>query len=300
MTALEPLPRPAWLPEATWPYDTHALDTGAGRIAVTDTGRGPVLLFVHTGLWSFLWRDLIARLADRYRCVTLDAPGTGRSERVPPIRITLATSAAATGAVIDALDLRDVTLVLHDLGGPAGIAAASTRTDRIAGLAAVNTFAWAPEGRPLRAMLALMGSGPVRGSDTLVGWMPAATATRFGVARHWTATDRAAFRGAFDRPARAAIHRYFADAHRAGAVYAAADAALTGPLADRPLLTVFGARNDPLRFQPRWRARFPQARQEVVPRGYHFPMCDAPDAVAGWLADWHRRSVVAIRPVSHP
>jgi haloalkane dehalogenase len=181
--------------------------------------------------------------------------------------------------------------VLHDLGGPPGIAAAATRTDRIAALAAVNTFGWRPSGVAFRGMLATMGSGPIRGSDALAGWFPAVTATRFGVARHWSASDRAAFRAAFDRPARAAIHRYFADARSAGTVYATAERALAGPLADRPLLTVFGARNDPLTFQPQWRARFPHARQEVVPRGYHFPMCDAPDTVAGWLRDWHRHAV---------
>jgi len=290
MSTLEPMQRPAWLPEAVWRYDTRVLPTPVGRIAVTDTGRGPTLLLVHTGLWSFLWRDLIDRLAGEYRCVTLDAPGTGRSERVPADRVTLAASATAVGAVIDALDLRDITLVLHDLGGPAGIAASSTRADRVAALAAVNTFGWRPAGALFRGMLAMMGSGPVRASETLAGWLPAGTATRLGAARHWTAADRAAFRAAFDRPARAAIHRYFADARRADDVYSAAEQALAGPLADRPLLTVFGARNDPLRLQPRWRARFPQARQEVVPRGYHFPMCDAPDAVAGWLRDWHRHT----------
>jgi pimeloyl-ACP methyl ester carboxylesterase len=295
MTILEPLPRPAWLPASTWPYDTGSLATPVGRIAVTDTGSGPTLLFVHTGLWSFLWRDLIDRLAGDHRCVTLDAPGTGRSVRVPPERVTLAASATAVAAVIDALDLRDITLVAHDLGGPAAIAAAATYADRIAAIAAVNTFAWRPAGALFRGMLAVMGSGPIRGSDTVSGWMPAATATRFGVARHWTAVDRAAFRSAFDRPARAAIHRYFADARRADAVYAAAGAALAGPLADRPLLTVFGSRNDPLRFQPRWLSLFPHAQQEVVPRGYHFPMCDAPDSVAGWLRDWRRNAVPAER-----
>jgi pimeloyl-ACP methyl ester carboxylesterase len=288
MTNLRPLDRPAWLPVTAWPYRTDTLPTPAGSVAVTDTGSGPTLLFVHTGLWSFVWRDLIARLAGQYRCVTLDAPGTGRSERVAPAHITLAASAAAVGAVIDALDLRDVTLVAHDLGGPAAVAAAGERADRIAALAAVNTFAWRPAGLAFRTMLAAMGSPPIRAVDSRTGWLPAATATRLGVGRHWSRADRVAFRAAFDRPARAAIHRYFADARRADDVYAAAETALAGPLADRPLLTVFGAHNDPLRFQPKWRARFPRARQEVVPGGNHFPMCDAPDAVAGWLRDWDR------------
>jgi hypothetical protein len=31
----------------------------------------------------------------------------------------------------------------------------------------------------------------------------------------------------------------------------------------------------------------PAARQEVVPKGNHFPMGDAPDTVAGWIRQWH-------------
>ena len=126
MSHLQLLPRPTWLPPEVWPHDAHALATPVGRIAVTDVGEGPVLLLVHTGMWSYVWRDLIDRLAPAYRCVTLDAPGTGRSERIDGTRISLAASAIAVGAVIEALDLRDVTLVAHDLGGPAGLAAAAT------------------------------------------------------------------------------------------------------------------------------------------------------------------------------
>jgi haloalkane dehalogenase len=287
MTVLQPLDRPAWLPDTAWPYDTRALPTPVGRIAVTDVGTGPTLLLVHTGMWSFIWRDLIAHLASTYRCITLDAPGCGRSERVEPHRITLAASATSVGTVIDALDLRDITLVAHDLGGPAGLAAVASRADRVAAIAAVNTFGWQPAGTVFRGMLAVMGSAPIRASDAATGWLPTASSGRFGVGRHWNSADRAAFRAAFDPPSRAAIHRYFADARRADPLYATIEAALAGPLAACPLLTVFGARNDPLRFQPQWRARFPRARQEVVRRGYHFPMCDAPETVAGWIRHWH-------------
>ena len=59
---------------------------------------------------------------------------------------TLAQAGDAVAAVIDALALRDVTLVAHDLGGPAGLLAAARRADRIAALAAVNCFAWTPTG----------------------------------------------------------------------------------------------------------------------------------------------------------
>jgi haloalkane dehalogenase len=139
-------------------------------------------------------------------------------------------------------------------------------------------------------LLAVMGSAPIRMSDA-AGWLPAATTGRFGAGRHWNRAERAAFRAAFDRPARAALHRYFADARRADQLYTTVESALAGPLADRPLLTVFGENNDPLRFQPQWHARFPHAQQKVVPGGNHFPMCDAPDAVADWLNHWHIHTV---------
>src|SRR5512146_334763 len=74
-----PLGRPTWLPESAWPFQTVGLGLDDSVVAVTDVGRGPVLLFVHVGTWSFIWRDLVTRLSGQFRCVCLDAPGTGRS-----------------------------------------------------------------------------------------------------------------------------------------------------------------------------------------------------------------------------
>jgi pimeloyl-ACP methyl ester carboxylesterase len=289
MKTLVPLDRPDWLPSSAWPWDTRALSEPQGRVAVTDTGRGPTLLFVHVGSWSFVWRDVMLRLQNDFRCVTVDAPGSGLSDPVP--HPTLAQAGEAVTAVIDALQLRDVTLVAHDLGGPAGLLAAARRADRIAALGAVNCFAWTPTGPAFRGMLALMGSAPVREVDVATNVLARITSTSFGVGRHWDGADRAVFRAGIGAPARRAWHAYFRDARGARALYAEVDAALRGTLADRPLLTVFGQFNDPLRFQPRWKALFPNARQVKVRRGNHFPMCDDPDLVASAVRSFVQQSV---------
>src|ERR1700740_2969088 len=145
MKTLATLDRPSWLPASAWPWQTYTLPHGPGCIAVTDTGHGPTLLFVHVGSWSFVWRDVLLRLQNDFRCVSVDAPGCGLSDRLstPP---TLAQAGDAVTAVIDVLQLRDVTLVAHDLGGPAGFLAAARRADRVAALAAVNCFAWQANG----------------------------------------------------------------------------------------------------------------------------------------------------------
>ena len=288
MKALTILDRPSWLPSSAWPWATYVLGRDRGRIAVTDTGKGPTLLFVHVGSWSFVWRDVLLRLQNDFRCVAIDAPGCGLSDRVPTP--TLAQAGGAVTAVIDALQLRDVTLVAHDLGGPAGFLAAARRADRIAALAAVNCFAWTPTGAAFRGMLAAMGSAPVRELDAATGVLARVTSTSFGVGRHWSRHDRAVFRAGIDAPARRAWHAYFRDARGAQALYAEVDAALRGALADRALLTIFGQFNDPLRFQPRWKALFPTAHQVKVRRGNHFPMCDDPDLVASALKSFVERN----------
>lgn len=279
MQTLPVIDRPAWLPKPSWPWPTYALEYGSGRVAVTDVGQGPPLLFVHVGSWSFVWRDVLMLLQNDFRCVALDAPGCGLSDRTDSLP-TLTDAADAVAAVVDQLQLRDITLIAHDLGGPAGFLAASQGAERFARLVAVNCFAWRPTGPLFRVMLTLMGSAPARELDAGIGWLPRLTATSFGVGRHWSRTDLAVFRAGIDASARRAWHNYFRDARVADNLYAALDAGLRGPLTNRPLLTIFGQLNDPLRFQPRWKALYPNASQVKVPRGNHFPMCDDPELVA--------------------
>jgi haloalkane dehalogenase len=279
MKTLPVIDRPAWLSTSAWPWPTYALEHDTGRIAVTDVGQGPPLLFVHVGSWSFVWRDVLARLQNDFRCIALDAPGCGLSERVESTP-TLSQAADAVAAVVDALQLRDVTLVAHDLGGPAGFFAAARLADRFAALVSVNCFAWRPTGTAFRGMLTLMGSAPARTLDGAIGWLPRLTSTSFGVGRHWGSADLAVFRAGIEPSARRAWHNYFRDARDADDLYAELDAGLRGSLADRPLLTIFGQFNDPLRFQRRWKTLYPNARQIKVPHGNHFPMCDDPQLVA--------------------
>jgi pimeloyl-ACP methyl ester carboxylesterase len=275
--------RPDWLTTGAWPFPVAGLRRDGGEIAYTDVGHGPTLLFVHVGLWSFLWRDVIDRLHHRYRCVTLDAPGNGLSD-APTGGPGIVTAADAVDALVQALDLTDLTLVVHDIGGPVALEAAARWPERVAALAVVNGFGWRPAGPLFRGMLAVMGHPLMRELDAVTGWLPRASATRFGAGRHWPRHLRATYREGLRRPQRRNFHRYLAAARRHD--YARIDHAVTR-LADRPVLTIFGQRNDPLRFQPQWQARFPGATQITVPRGNHFPMGDDPDLVATAIARWH-------------
>ena len=284
------LPRPHWLSEEVWPFTVRYLQIDRQRVHYVDEGRGPVLLFVHAGMWSFVWRDLLLHLSPHFRCVALDLPGSGLSDPPRSHRPTLAGHARVLSELVAQLRLEKLVLVVHDLGGPIGLEFARSRPDLVRGLVVANSFGWWPPERSLRGMIRLMGSSGIRLLNTLTNLMPRLTATKFGVGQHLDPVGRLAFLGPTrDRRRRHPFHDLMHDAARARALLEGVESALRGPLADRPLLTIFGERNDPLHFQRRWRGLFPTAEQVVVPQGNHFPMCDAPDLFAEVVCGWAQR-----------
>ena len=75
--------RPDWLPRSVFPLQSRFGDIDGKRIHYIDEGSGPALLFVSAGQWSFIFRDVIVRLRGRFRCLTLDFPGSGLSPGAP-------------------------------------------------------------------------------------------------------------------------------------------------------------------------------------------------------------------------
>ncbi|MHA6619610.1 alpha/beta fold hydrolase [Pseudonocardia sp. DLS-67] len=107
-----------------------------GPIRYHDVGHGPVLVFVHGYLVNAnIWRKLVPLLADAYRCIAVDWPlGSHAVPMAPDADLSPPGIARLVGDVLDALDLRDVTLVGNDSGGAYAQVAAADRPERIARL----------------------------------------------------------------------------------------------------------------------------------------------------------------------
>ncbi|WP_242895434.1 alpha/beta fold hydrolase [Actinomadura litoris] len=88
------------------------------RLAYEDYGQGrPIVLLSSWVLHSDMWEYQIPFLVEHgYRCVTLDRRGHGRSDR-PSTGYDLTTSADDLAALLEHLDLNDVILVGHSMGG---------------------------------------------------------------------------------------------------------------------------------------------------------------------------------------
>jgi haloalkane dehalogenase len=128
------------LPE--FPYTSHYREYDGLRLAHLDEGEGPPVVFFHgEPTWSFLWRRVIPPVRDAgYRCIAPDLPGFGRSDK--PVELgwySYDRHTAAVAPLLEQLDVRDATIVVHDWGGPIGLRLAVEHPDRIARIVVLDT-----------------------------------------------------------------------------------------------------------------------------------------------------------------
>jgi haloalkane dehalogenase len=138
---------PPWLDTSEYPFAHHYFQLPAGRMHYIDEGSGSPIVFVHgTPTWSFLYRKLIRRLSAEYRCLAIDHLGFGLSEKPAGFAYTPQAHADNLEAFVDGLGLKDITLVVHDFGGPIGLAYALRHPQNVARVAIFNTWMWSLKG----------------------------------------------------------------------------------------------------------------------------------------------------------
>tara|TARA_R110002050_G_scaffold202591_1_gene337777 strand:- start:7882 stop:8367 length:486 start_codon:yes stop_codon:yes gene_type:complete len=138
----------SWVDTTQYPFETKFLRLEAGNMHYVDEGKGEILLFIHgTPTWSFLYRDMIKELSKDYRCIAIDHMGFGLSQKRDSVAATPEWHAQNLSEFINKLDLKDVTLVVHDFGGPIGLAAGIQNSERIKRVVLFNTWLWATEHR---------------------------------------------------------------------------------------------------------------------------------------------------------
>jgi len=151
---------PSWLDPALYPFPGQRFDTPEGALHYVDVGRGRPLFLVHgTPSWSFEWRHVIAALSDRHRVIAPDHLGFGLSDKPADGAYRPEDHARRLLALFDRLDLHDVTLAVHDFGGPIGLPIALQRSERVARLVVLNSWMWPLGEQPrVRRLSALVAS----------------------------------------------------------------------------------------------------------------------------------------------
>jgi haloalkane dehalogenase len=270
------------------PFARRSLDIGGVKLSVVDEGNGPTILFIHGNpTWSYLWRGLMGpALKEGFRVVAPDHAGFGLSEKPKdPAYYSLERHVANLCSMVRALDLHDITLVLHDWGGPIGMGLAVEEPDRIKRIVVCNTVAFPPkETRPLTKWHKWLSTwwGYQLGVQFNV---VETSAMKLGVVKPLSPGVRAAYDWPMrERGARVAAARFVqmvpdGPDHESAVVLRRYQAEYP-KLAKKPMLVLWADKDRVMRarFAQRWLDDFPDAVvKHVAPEAGHYWQEDAPE-----------------------
>ena len=119
---------------AEFPFQSKFVEILGSRIHYIDEGKGEPILFIHGNpTSSYLWRNIMPYAIPHGRVIALDLIGMGKSDK-PDIDYTFADHAKYVAGFIKALDLKNITLVIHDWGSALGMDYARRNEGNVKGL----------------------------------------------------------------------------------------------------------------------------------------------------------------------
>ena len=160
--------------DAEFDFPISRFNCGEFSLAYRDltpelSAKTPTILCVHGNpTWSFYYRSVARRFAERFRVVLVDHLGCGDSDKPPRNKFTytLADHTSNLVALIEHLNLDDTYLLAHDWGGAIGLGSVVRCRDRFSGIMLLNTAAFPPPYIPWRiaaCRFPLLGTIAVRG-----------------------------------------------------------------------------------------------------------------------------------------
>lgn len=272
-----------------YPFRSRWFDSSRGRVHYIDEGAGPPLLLWHGNpTWSFLYRNIVIALRDRFRCVAPDYLGFGLSDRPAGFGYTIEEHARVLGEFVDHLGLEGYLTMGQDWGGPISMAVAVERAERVRGVILGNTWFWPTDVFTTKMFSRVMSSPPLQ----------------YAVLHRNFFVERLIPAGMQRRPSDAVMEHYravqpSADARRGVAEMPkqilAAEPLLArlardvpAKLGAKPALFVWGMKDFAFRpgpTLPRMRATFPDHVVVELPDAKHFIQEDAPDQIAAAIIE---------------
>jgi len=260
-----------------------------GEMHYVDEGTGPPILFVHgTPTNSYEYRHLIAALSTRFRCIAPDHLGFGESSRPRAFAYTPEAHARVLKEFVERLDLKDLTLVVHDFGGPIGLPLVAGRGELGVGsvkqVVILNSWAWPLDDDPKMARGARLIGGAIGrflyryANASLRLIMPSAYGDRKKLTKEIHRRYLDVFR---DRDARVLVLHALAKSLLGSRAHYQSLLDRLERLCAMRVLIVWGMKDSA--FQPyqlaRWRRLLPEAQVETIESAGHWPHEEEPARV---------------------
>jgi haloalkane dehalogenase len=285
------------MPLAEYPFSPRFFDIDGQRLAYLDQGTGLPVVMVHGNpSWSYLYRNLVRHLQDRYRCIVPDHLGCGFSDKPQGYPYRVHNHLDNLERLLEHLAIERCVLVVHDWGGAIGMGWAGRHAQRVAGVVVLNTAAFRAQRMPLRIAICrwpFVGELLVRGLNGFAG-----AAILMAVSKRMQPDVARGFLAPYDSwRNRIAIHRFVQDIpmhpnHPSWPTLVAIEEGL-GNLAEVPMMLCWGGADFCFNdwFYSEWRRRFPQAESHYFQHAGHYVLEDAFEAIAPLVDQFLRRTL---------
>ena len=296
----------------TFPFAPLFTDAPGFRMHYIDEGPrdGETVLCLHgEPTWGYLFRHLVSALRTTHRVVAPDHMGFGKSETPPHRSYWLQDHVDNLEQLVLSLDLNEITLVLHDFGGPVGMGIAARHPHRIRRIVSANGPT--PFGQPdlVEQVTTNAGAAPwfqwiARANaegrlETVLGQLGfniLSTLKLNGFENHAIITDDwlAAYGAPFASPADCLGAIGWAKGFATGThLFATPDAAAKRAIRGKPALAIWGMADRTLRaehFLPLFASLFPDAPIERLAGIGHYCFEDAPETIASLISQFIART----------
>lgn len=271
-----------------YPFESRWFESSAGRMHYIDEGAGTPILFCHGNpTWSFLYRQIVTRLRDRFRCIAVDYLGFGLSERPDSYGYTIEEHARTVGELVDDLKLDGFITMGQDWGGPISMAIDTTRGERVRGVVLGNTWFWPADNLMMKVFSRMMSTRRMQRSILEKNLFVERIVPR-GTARTLTPPELEHYRRAQPTPdARRGVAEMPKQILAARPLLERLARDVPAKLESKPALFVWGMKDfafKPKRFLPRLQATFSDHAVVELPNAKHYIQEDAPDEIADAIA----------------
>ena len=271
-----------------YPFESKWFESSVGPVHYIDEGQGRPIVFCHgQPMWSFLYRNIVIGLRDRFRCVVIDYPGFGLSVRPEGYGYTPKEHAQVVGELVDHLGLDEMIVMGQDWGGPISMGMATARADRVSGIILGNTWFWRDVSLTLRFFSKLMSTGFMQRRILYKNWfiesgIPTGSATNLSdeVMEHYRAVQPTP-------EMRVGVARFPKEILASGEWLEDLEARVKSELASTRALLVWGMKD--MAFRPKFLTRMKEVFTDrvvvVLPEAKHFIQEDAPDEIIAAILD---------------
>jgi cis-3-alkyl-4-acyloxetan-2-one decarboxylase len=280
-----------------YPFESHffAPKNTETKLHYVDVGAGEVLLMLHGNpTWSFFYRNLAKAFSQNHRVVIPDHMGCGLSSKPQEYDYTLENHIQNTVSLIKELNLKDITLIVHDWGGAIGMGVATRHPELIKRIVVMNTAAFRSMEIPMRINILRnpVGEWFIRTFNGFAG-----PATTMAVTKKLSPLVKKGFVLPYDNfETRIATAKFVRDIpmsseHPTYQTLSKIEEKLKS--LNKPVLILWGEKDFcfTMNFQKRWMDFFPKAKVKTYPDAGHYLIEDKKEEVIKEIATFLQENV---------